>query len=61
MGKLQHSPTQLPEKSGHGAAFKYSVSGDTKKFVGYYFIDGSTIVRISPFPNTPTEDTFKLA
>ena len=48
-------------KAGHGAAFKYSISGDTTKLVGYCFVDVSTIVQISSSPNTPTEDTVKLS
>ena len=48
-------------KSGHGAAFKFSVSGDKTKLIGYCFVDDSTLVQIAPSPNTPTQDTVKLA
>ena len=48
-------------KSGHGAAFKCCISGDTTRLVGYCFVNNSTIVQMDPFPNTPTEDTVKLS
>ena len=48
-------------KAGHGAAFKYSISGDTTKLVGYCFIDDFKIFQIFPTPNKPTEVTVKLA
>ena len=41
-------------KSGHGAAFKCCISGNTKRLVGYCFVNNSTIVHMYPLTNKPT-------
>ena len=48
-------------KAGHGAAFKFFISGNATTLVEYYFVDDSKIIQVAPLPNTPTEDTVKLA
>ena len=50
-----------PRKAGHGTAFKFYISGDTKNLVGYCFVDDSTIVQICPSPETSTQDTLRMS
>ena len=48
-------------EAGHGAAFKFCISCDTKRLVGYCLVDDSTIEQVTPpHPNTPAENTVKL-
>jgi hypothetical protein len=42
-------------KKGYGAAFKCAITKNNFKLVGYCFVDDSTIVQITPSPETTTE------
>ena len=44
----------FPRKSRHGKSFKWYISGDTIRLVGYWFADDTTMVKVAPLPNTPT-------
>ena len=48
-------------EAGHGAVFRCSTSQDSFHIVGYYFVDDSTIIQVAPSPDTPLENTVKLA
>eukprot|EP00957_Ditylum_brightwellii_P083132 6320712-Ditylum_brightwellii.AAC.2 len=48
-------------KTGFDAAFKCCISKNSFRLVGYCFVDDSTMVRIAPTPDTPTEHMVELA
>ena len=46
---------------GYGVVFKCAISKKEFKIVGYCFVDDSTIIQMAPTPETPTEETVKIA
>ena len=48
-------------KSGHRAAFKYTISRDYYHLVGYFFEDDSTIIQVAPTSTRLLKETSKLA
>ena len=48
-------------KSGFVAALKCYISKESFIFVGYWFVENSTIIQVSPSPLTPKNETVRLA
>jgi hypothetical protein len=46
---------------GYGVVFKCAILKKEFKIVGYCFVDDSTIIQMTPTPETPTEETVKIA
>ena len=46
--------------SGHGVVFKWCISQDYLKLVGYCFVDYFTIIQITPSPIALTKETMNL-
>ena len=47
-------------EAGFGSAFKCYISKDSFSIMGYWFVDNSTIIQVSPSPPTPKNKTIKL-
>ena len=47
-------------ESGHGAVIKWTISIESISLVGYCFVDGYTIILVSPDPYISTKDLIKI-
>ena len=51
---LVHLLLNFPRDTGHIEAFKCYISGETLNIVGYYFVNNSTIIQVTPSPKSYT-------
>ena len=50
IGDSDHTYIKSAREEGFGAAFKFYISKENFKLIGYFFVDDSTIYQVSPYP-----------